>query len=82
MLNSKKQNICTGLTGIGTWGNNLSDGLRLFGRRRIRRGDMYGIHVQIITDVQKYKDQVSDMFKTNVPYRSISDIPTAARDGK
>jgi len=34
---------------------------------------MYAIHVQIISDVQKYKRTLSDMFKTNVLNRSFLD---------
>ena len=34
---------------------------------------LYAIHVQIISDVRKYKHLLSDMFKTSVLNRSFSD---------
>ena len=35
---------------------------------------MYAIHVQIISDVRKYKHLLSDTFKTSVLNRSFSDM--------
>jgi phage terminase small subunit len=35
---------------------------------------LYAIHVQIISDVRKYKHLLSDMFKTSVLNRSFSDM--------
>lgn len=35
---------------------------------------LYAIHVQIISDVQKYKRLLSDMLKSSVLNRSFSDM--------